>query len=97
MKPKPSSFTCPLCDRECPDSARSEHHTLPKSQGGRETTTICVDCHRQIHVLFGLKDLAREFDTIEKLRASPDMQKWAKWIGGRSHVTRPKKAKKARR
>ena len=96
MKQKLSPFTCPLCERTCHETARSEHHTMPKSQGGRDTSTICVDCHRQIHVLFGLKDLAKEFDTIEKLRLAPEMQKWIAWIGNRSHVARPKRSRRSR-
>ncbi len=71
---------CPVCGRACGLSEASRHHILPKSQGGRRIEIICVECHRQIHALFGVKELARKYDTLEKLIAEPQMQTWIAWI-----------------
>ena len=45
------------------------------------TVEICSDCHRQVHALFTLVELEREFSTVEALKASEPMQKWIKWAG----------------
>lgn len=72
-------FLCPICGRECGASEASRHHVLPKSQGGRQVQIVCVECHRQIHALFGVKELVC-FDTLAKLTAEPQMQTWIAWI-----------------
>ncbi len=59
----------------------SKHHLVPKSRNGKVTADICADCHRQIHALFTLPELAREYDTLDKLRAAEPMQRWIKWAG----------------
>ena len=73
-------FECPVCGRECDRVEGSRHHVLPKSQGGRQTETICRDCHRQIHRLFTVKELARQFSTLDKLKATEQMQTWIAWV-----------------
>ncbi len=75
-----NTFVCPICTRECGCGEASRHHVLPKSQGGRTIEIVCVECHRQIHALFGVKELARKYDTLEKLLAVPEMQTWVAWI-----------------
>ncbi len=87
MKDVPTQFVCPVCGRDCPASETSRHHVLPKSQGGRAIVLICRNCHRQIHVLFSVKDLARRYNTLEKLKATPEMQTWIHWIS-RKPLTR---------
>lgn len=64
---------------------------LPKSQGGRDIAVVCVECHRQIHALYGVKELARNYDTLEKLTAEPEMQTWIAWIRKR----RPREVRRA--
>ena len=62
----------------------SKHHLVPKSRVGEETVAICSDCHRQLHALFTLAELEREFSTVEALKNSPAMQKWIRWAGKQS-------------
>ncbi len=75
---------CELCDREVPKL--TVHHLRPRQTTKRKkaeigpTTEICSACHRQIHVLFDNKRLARELDSIEKLKAEPKMQKFLAWV-----------------
>lgn len=75
------TFRCPLCERDGDFLEPSKHHLVPKSWDGRVTADICADCHRQIHALFTLPELAREYDTLDKLRAAEPMQRWIKWAG----------------
>ena len=72
-----SSGCCALCGREV--GSRSRHHLCPRSEGGVETAAVCSGCHRQVHALFTNATLARELDTLEKLRAAPEMQSYLKW------------------
>lgn len=62
------------------------HHLRPRQTTKRQkaeigpTANICSACHRQIHALFDNKYLARELDSIEKLQAEPQMQKFLAWV-----------------
>ena len=70
---------CPLCERGgLPDL--TEHHVVPKSRGGRDTISICRDCHRQIHALFDNKTLERELNSIEDLKRNPGVKRFLKWL-----------------
>ncbi len=74
-------FHCPLCERTGDFLSPSKHHLVPKSRDGEETVEICTDCHRQIHALFTLVELEREFSTVDALKKSGPMQKWIRWAG----------------
>lgn len=72
---------CPLCDRKMVDGPTVDrHHLIPKSQGGKEQYDIHKVCHRKIHSVFTEKELAREFNSWDKLRSHPEIQKFIKWI-----------------
>jgi hypothetical protein len=73
-------FICPLCDRVIPKSQRDEHHLIPKSHKGRETVILHRICHRQIHALFTETELARQHNTIEKLKVQGDLVDFIKWV-----------------
>ncbi len=75
------TFHCPLCERTGDYLSPSKHHLVPKSRDGEVTVEICSDCHRQIHALFTLVELEREFSSLDALKASPPMQKWTQWAG----------------
>jgi 5-methylcytosine-specific restriction protein A len=60
-----SEELCPLCKRVMVHC--SGHHFVPKCRGGKETNTICSDCHRAIHSLFSNKELESKYNTIEAL------------------------------
>ena len=82
--------TCELCERENVET--TGHHLIPRMRHNkkvkRETTSVerniksplCRPCHDQMHALFTEKELEREYNTIEKLKAHPDVQKWLAWI-----------------
>ena len=69
---------CPLCKR--PNHHPSDHHLVPKCRGGKETETICRDCHRGIHAMFTNKELERAYSTAEALLAHEGFRKMVEFI-----------------
>ncbi len=75
---------CELCEREM--ESLTVHHLIPRQNTKRKkvdpgpTVNICSACHKQIHALFDNKYLARELNTLEKLRNEHQMQKFLFWI-----------------
>ncbi len=62
------------------------HHLIPRQNTKRKkadlgpTVNICSACHKQIHALFDNKYLARELNTLEKLKNEHQMQKFLSWL-----------------
>lgn len=74
---------CPLCDRPIPREAKqSLHHLVPKLKGGRHGPTVLLHqiCHNEIHAALSEADLARNFNTVEALRAHPRIAKFIAWV-----------------
>ena len=73
---------CSLCEREVPAGMITLHHLRPREQGGKaeHRTPLCRPCHKQLHAVFTNKDLARTLDSIERLRAAPQLQPFLRWI-----------------
>ena len=62
---------CPLCDRIITENVpKSIHHLIPKSKGGKGGETVLLHhiCHKQIHLMFKEKELAKNLNTIESLK-----------------------------
>ena len=62
---------CPLCDRIITENVpKSIHHLIPKSKGGKGGETVLLHhiCHKQIHLMFKEKELAKSFNKIEILK-----------------------------
>jgi len=70
---------CPICYRPY-DNTMSEHHLIPKCKKGKETVRIHRVCHDFIHATFTDKELARDYNTVEKLMQDERMQKFGKWV-----------------
>lgn len=70
--------TCALCGREV--SKLSQHHVIPKSEGGLLTVWLCSPCHKTVHSFFTNRTLAKEKPSIEALRQDPDIQRYLVWI-----------------
>ena len=81
---------CAICGRE---ETLTRHHLIPRTRhhnkrnkrefdraSVKEVVGICRPCHSQIHALLSEKELEREFNTIEKLRAHPEVAKFGRWI-----------------
>lgn len=77
---------CPLCLRPIPERAKSSlHHLVPKLKGGRHGPTVRLHqiCHNEIHATLTEAELARDYDTPEKLRSHPRLAKFAAWVAKR--------------
>ena len=110
MSPKEPTHTgCVLCGRQTDDA--TDHHLFPKSRARghkgrrrrnkveepRRTEPACWACHRMVHALFSTKELERDLNTVEKLRAHPEMGKFIEWIKDRPVESRvPVKRSKGR-
>jgi hypothetical protein len=77
---------CPLCDRPIPPEAKqSLHHLVPKLRGGKGGPTVLLHqiCHNEIHATLSETDLARDYSTIEALRAHPRLAAFIAWVARR--------------
>lgn len=81
---KARANVCELCDRACPKL--TVHHLIPRQYAKRKTLgvgpmiDICPPCHKQVHVLFDNKRLAMELNSADKLRATPELQTFLRWV-----------------
>ena len=74
-----AAAVCELCGRE---SLRfTGHHLTPRSQGGQfgPVARLCPTCHRQLHAMFSEATLARELNSIDRLRADPQFAEYLRW------------------
>lgn len=84
---------CPVCER--PNHHPSDHHMVPRSRGGKATTTICRDCHTAIHATFSNRELDDQYHTVDALIAHPTFSRTIAFIarqdpGGRVRTARLK-------
>ena len=79
-KSQEDSPACELCLRE-PDRFTA-HHLVPRSQGGKfgPKVQLCPTCHRQLHALFSEATLAKELQSLEQIRANPEMADYLNWV-----------------
>ena len=71
---------CPLCDRHIPKTQIDAHHLIPKSHRGTETVLLHRICHRQIHALFTETELARQYNTVDKLKNHEEILRFIQWV-----------------
>lgn len=85
---KPS--TCPLCQREC---AMTFHHLIPRKMHRRthfrkhydkeqlnQGINICRQCHSGIHRQYDEMQLAKTFNTLEKLMNDEVLTRHFDWV-----------------
>ena len=81
---KVNILTCPLCTRPMVnrDTTVDAHHLIPKSEGGRHTSPeLChIICHRKIHSTLSESELAKNYDTWDKLKEHEEIIKFIKWV-----------------
>lgn len=72
---------CPLCERQLAGVC-TKHHLIPVSRGGKHTETVLLHkvCHDKIHSAISEKDLKKLYNTVEKLRAHPELIKFIEWV-----------------
>jgi len=71
---------CALCERTVPDQYLEKHHLVPRSEGGKETVRLCIDCANQIHILFSNNELRDSYNTVETLRSNSRVWQWVRWV-----------------
>ena len=73
---------CALCGRHVPERLTNVHHLHPRSHGGGEEVEVimCRTCHSFIHATFSNRTLADSFNTLDKLREDPEVQKFVRWV-----------------
>jgi hypothetical protein len=73
---------CPLCRREIPQELESRHHLTPKLKGGTRGPIAILHsaCHSKIHAVFTEAELARSYNTIDKLLGDEEIQTFVRWI-----------------
>lgn len=90
---------CELCGRRVARLAR--HHLIPRARHAHQRERdasqrrerreriawLCAACHKQLHVLFSEKELERHFDSVAKLRAHPEVQRFVRWVRRRPDGT----------
>lgn len=77
---------CPLCRRPIPEGApQSRHHLVPRLRGGKRGDTVLLHqiCHSEIHATLSETELARDYNSIEALRAHPRLAKFIAWVAKR--------------
>lgn len=84
---------CELCQLESDESNVNFHHLIPKSFHNNKRILkqynknflnkngvyLCISCHNKLHSCIDEKDMAYEFNTIEKIKTIEDIQKWINW------------------
>ena len=87
--------TCALCRRAVEEVTK--HHLIPrtrhKNKKNKKDFTredvksrlveLCRPCHKQVHTVFTNKELERRYNTLEALRAHPDIQRFCAWLAKR--------------
>ena len=72
---------CPICNRRLIEGPSVDlHHLIPKSRRGKNTVAIHKICHGKIHSIFSEKELEREWNTVDKLKSHPEIEKFIKWV-----------------
>jgi 5-methylcytosine-specific restriction protein A len=71
---------CGLCERAVQHTSR--HHLVPREEGGRygDTVDLCQPCHSSVHRFLTNRELARQYATVEALRAAQELQGYLDWI-----------------
>ena len=96
--------SCELCLRELiPGPTVGTHHLIPKLKGGKKGPTVELHtcCHQKIHSVFTEAQLAKTYNTIEKLLENEDIQNFVAWVSKKDpefcETSRETKGRKAKR
>lgn len=73
---------CPLCERNIPLGIGTRHHLIPKLKGGTLGPKELMHqiCHSKIHSIFTEGELAKDYNTVDKLLENEEIAKFVKWV-----------------
>ena len=76
----PPAPVCELCERTVQETSR--HHLVPREEGGRygPVVNLCQPCHSSVHRFLSNQELARQYHSVEALRAAEPLQTYLRWI-----------------
>jgi hypothetical protein len=100
---------CELCGR--PVASLTRHHLIPRARHGNRRNRrdfdrrevheriawLCRPCHDHVHAELSEKELEREYNTLERLRAHPGIARFAAWVSARPPDFRPPRGRRTRR
>ena len=89
------STRCQLCGRLVSEITR--HHLIPKTRHNNKRTRrefdrkdvrtrtigVCRPCHKNIHAVLSNKELERQCNTLQDLKAHPDINKFSRWVANK--------------
>ena len=84
--------SCELCGRT--DIEVTRHHLIPRTRHSNKRNQklfdredvrsrladLCRPCHGFIHKVLTEKELELDYNTVERLRAHPEVGKFAEWV-----------------
>ena len=84
---------CELCNLEYNEKEINFHHLIPKTFHNNKRILkqydksflnkngiyLCYACHNKLHSCIDEKDMAFEYNTIEKIKENEEIQKWINW------------------
>lgn len=88
-----TDLACELCGRVT-KRGTTEHHLIPRTCHGNKwfkkrftrgqmhtTVSLCRECHHAIHDFVpDEKELGRDFNTLDKLLAHPELARFVAWV-----------------
>lgn len=97
---------CAICEREGCELTR--HHLLPqcrhrkprfarsytREEGLNRIALLCRACHSYIHSVLTEKELEAVYNTVEALRAHPEIERFRAWVGAKPPGYQPLSRKK---
>jgi hypothetical protein len=76
---------CPLCGRPLVSGPSvNRHHLTPRKFKGRVAVDIHAVCHDKIHAVLSEREIARDYDSIDKLKEHPQIAEFIKWVAKKS-------------
>jgi hypothetical protein len=84
---------CAICKLNYDETEMNFHHLIPKCFHNNKRilkqydkdflnkngVMLCIACHNKLHSCIDEKDMAFEFNTIDKLLEIEDIHKWSNW------------------
>ena len=71
---------CPLCGRDIPPEHESKHHLVPKTFKGKDLVILHKVCHKKLHSAITEREMLHHYNTIERLKSHPEIEKFIKWV-----------------
>jgi len=61
-------------------------HSAERVDVAKYLVEVCRPCHNELHRLWGHGELAKEYQTVDKILEAPEIQPYLKWKRKREHA-----------